>query len=132
VKNFPDTRQSIENDAIVSNVENILHAEWNLNRYIGNPTLRVIDDLPSSNATEDIREESAQITKAFPIESVVKSNRGTLSAYVINETRYKVRPKYEKQRARSESSWNNDTTWLWYDQNQKYEYWTSFYGNYIK
>lgn len=125
MKNFPNTRSAIESQSIIGGVTPTLHAEWNLNRYIASPTLEVNDSLPQTDDAEDLRDDSEQIAKKFPIESVVKMHRGNKSAYVIAGTKYRSVPTYENQEARSDVSWQDDTTWLWYSQRAEYKYWVS-------
>jgi len=125
MKNFPNTKSSIENNSIIDDVENILYAEWNMNRYITNPTIIVNDTIPTTAAQESVKQESDQIKEKFPIESVVRSNRGGLSSYIIEGTKYRTPPVYVNQAGRSETSWQEDTTWLWYGDDARYEYWVS-------
>lgn len=125
MKNFPNTQNQIQYNKIISGVSNILYAEWNINRYVGSPTTIVDDTIPTSAATEDLQQEVKQIKAKFPIETTLTPGRGNTSAYVIAGTSYKSVPRYLDQRSRSDTSWQNNTTWLWYGDNVRYKYWVS-------
>lgn len=129
MKTFPLTRTLIEENHAIDAPDPILYAEWNANRYIISPTFVVndtipVDNAPNSAAYEDTRQEAQQIENGFPLKSVVSQNRGNKSGYVITGTKYDSPPKFINQKSRTDQSWQDDPTWLWYG-SQSYQYWTS-------
>lgn len=125
MKDFPNTRSLIETHNIVDDVTNVLHVEWNNNRYVVAPELEVNDTIPTGDAFEDISQDAKQIAARFPIDSIVTMNRGRNSAYLIQGTKYKTQPRYVDQRSRRDQDWQDNTTWLWHGRKSRYEYWTS-------
>lgn len=113
-------RDKLNDEYQVDAPKNKLHVEWNLNRFVKNPSI--------INNTDALSKRQKAITDRIRThlgpEKMLEPNRAPGSAYIVQGTNY-YNSTFRHQRSRSESSWHNDTSWLLFGEDARFKYFVS-------